>query len=388
MRNLVLFDEPNIREQLYPVSLTRCIGEIRVGIGTIMEKWQHFLEGSVSSMTESYLQEKYGIFVADDNWFIASHILPNQELATSILDLKPRESLFHGRQLLSYRGPDWKGRIENRIIKEYKGYLTCIQFPFNVFQLNEDQILSDLTWYTSGRKSMPVPPDTIILGGYPVFLEAGASLSACILNAQAGPIYIGKGATVMEGSCIRGPFAMLDNAEVRMGSKIYGATTLGPYSVVGGEVKNSVFFSHSNKPHDGYIGDAVIGEWCNLGANTNCSNLKNNVGPIRIWNQAARSYIPAGTKCGVIMGDFTRCGISTMLNTGTVIGVSCNIFGGDFPPKHIPSFSWGGAAKWMKYELEKALKDAGVWMEMKKKTMSRAEEIIFRHIYSNLSDYP
>jgi UDP-N-acetylglucosamine diphosphorylase/glucosamine-1-phosphate N-acetyltransferase len=381
MRNIVLFDEPTIREQLYPVSLTRSIAGIRVGIATIAEKWGHWLEGDISYQTEPYLQEKFPSHLTNDNWFIASHILPDKNIRVAVARLQPGETLYHLQHLIAFRGADWESRKHPSAKIEYTQPVDTITHPFHIFQHNSRELRHDFEWYIHNVTTRAIPAGTIILGKHPVVIAESAKLTACILNAEEGPIFIGEESLVMEGSCIRGPFAMLEGSVVKMGSKIYGATTLGPHSMAGGEIKNAVFTGYSNKSHDGYLGDAVIGEWCNLGANTNVSNLKNNIGTIRVWSEAVKSYIVAGKKCGVIMGDYSRCGISTMLNTGTVIGVSCNIFGGDFPPKHIPSFSWGGASKWMNYELEKALQDAAAWMELKKVKMTKSDENILSHIH-------
>ncbi len=375
MRNIVLFDEPAVSLQLYPFSLTRPIGAFRIGITTIAEKWENYLQGAVSFQASAYLRERFPLHTEKDNWFIAAHVLPDPSLVAAIENLQQGDALWNRQELLAFRSGAFE-EAEKLRRKDYDQPYYKIEYPFHLFHFNERMLQLDFASLTKNRNSAPVPDSNRVSGREKIFIEAGAVVECSILNATNGPIYIGKDATIMEGSLIRGPFAMNENAVVKMGARIYGATTLGPACTAGGEIKNALFFGYSNKGHDGYLGDAVIGEWCNLGANTNCSNLKNNTGVVQVWNEYLQSFIPAGKKCGLLMGDYSRSGIGTMFNTGTITGVSCNIFGGDFPPKHIPSFSWGGAAGWMKYEYDRAVKDAKAWMELKGKTMTAAEEKI------------
>jgi len=252
--------------------------------------------------------------------------------------------------------------------------------PWHIFQFNAEALVDDYTLLTSGAVSQPIPPTVQAIAPENIFIEEGAVLQHCILNASTGPIYIGARAEIMEGSLIRGPFALCEGATVKMGTKIYGSTTVGPYSVVGGEIKNSVIFGYSNKGHDGYLGDAVIGEWCNLGAGTSNSNLKNNAAEVRVWDEPTRQFISAGTKCGLLMGDYSRSAINTSFNTGTVTGVCCNIFGEGLTPKCIPSFSWGYSQS-PKYELEKALRDIAGWKRLKGHTLSDAEIQKLKYIF-------
>jgi len=244
--------------------------------------------------------------------------------------------------------------------------------PWHIFQLNAEALVDDYALLTSGRNSQPIPPSVQAIAPENIFIEEGAVLQYCVLNASAGPIYIGKGAEVMEGSLIRGPFALCEGATVKLGTKIYGATTIGPYSIAGGEIKNSVIFGYSNKGHDGYLGDAVIGEWCNLGAGTSNSNLKNNAREVQIWDIGSKRFVAAGTKCGLLMGDYSRSAINTSFNTGTVVGVCCNVFGEGLTPKYIPSFSWGFDNK-QKYQLDKALRDIASWKRFKGRELTGAE---------------
>lgn len=375
MRNIVLLDDPVISRQLYPFSLTRPIGAFRIGITTLAEKWAHHLQGNVSYHCAAYLQEKFPLKLETDNYFIGSHLLPVPALNEAIAGLKEGEALWKGPELLAFRGDHFENSKSLKRIN-YEKDLYPIAYPFHLFQLNEMMLNQDFDYLTKGRVSMPISSTNRVSGKERIFIEEGAKVECSVLIAAEAPVYIGKNATVMEGSLIRGPFAMGEGAVVKMGAKIYGATTLGPRCIAGGEIKNTLFFGYSNKAHDGYLGDSVIGEWCNLGANTNCSNLKNNAATVQVWNEYLQSFIPGGRKCGLLMGDYCRSGIGTMFNTGTVTGVSCNIFGGDFPPKHIPSFSWGGAAGWMKYEDNRAVRDAKSWMELKGESMTAAEEKI------------
>lgn len=252
--------------------------------------------------------------------------------------------------------------------------------PWHIFQFNAEALVDDYTLLTSGAVSQPIPPSVQAIAPENIFIEEGAILQHCILNASTGPIYIGARAEIMEGSLIRGPFALCEGATVKMGTKIYGATTVGPYSVVGGEIKNSVIFGYSNKGHDGYLGDSVIGEWCNLGAGTSNSNLKNNAAAVKVWDEPTGQFIAAGTKCGLFMGDYSRSAINTSFNTGTVVGVCCNIFGEGLAPKWIPSFSWGHSPS-SKYELGKALRDIAGWKRLKGHTLTDAEIQKLKYIF-------
>ncbi|HVB04219.1 MAG TPA: putative sugar nucleotidyl transferase [Chitinophagaceae bacterium] len=381
MRNIILQDDPVARERLFPFSLTRPIGEIQVGITTLAAKWAHYLGGTVSYGTADYLQEKYPCRLMDDNWFIYSHIISSPGLAISVMALKPGQGLSLKGMVFAWRSQRMPLSEELDLI-EYTGELRILEHPYHIFHFNGDLLRQDFQMLTRGRQSAEIAGSNRLLATEHIFLENGAIAEHCYLNATRGPIYLGKGAEVMEGAMIRGPFSMGEGSVVKMGATIYGATSLGPFCRMGGEIKNAVVFGYSNKAHEGYLGDAVIGEWCNLGANTNCSNLKNNVGNVKVWDAYRKTYRSAGTKCGLMMGDYSRSGISTMFNTGTVTGISCNIFGGDFPPKFIPSFSWGGAARWMKYDLEKAIGDARSWMKMKQQEMTGPEEDILKYLFS------
>ena len=255
-----------------------------------------------------------------------------------------------------------------------------IRYPWHLFSYNAEALRNDFALLTAGRVSQSIPSSVQAIAPENIFIEEGARLGFCVLNASAGPIYIGRDAEIMEGALIRGPFAGCEGATVKMGTKIYGATTLGPYCVAGGEIKNAIFFGYSNKGHDGYLGDAVIGEWCNLGAGTSASNVKNNAGDIKVCHPASGAYLSAGTKCGLLMGDYSRTAINTSFTTGTVAGVCCNIFGGGLPPKYIPDFSWGQDGG-TRYDWDKALRDIGSWKKLKNRELTGEEILTLKHIF-------
>jgi len=383
-RRYILFDTP-ARDLLYPFTHTRPVAAIRVGILTIKEKWERWLHASASFLTLPYLQEKFplqSIHAEDQCVLINGHILPDTSLVAAINALETGQELYMDNVLLAkvVLGNDWQLYGSGHRVN-YQESVQQLTYPWDIFRLNDGALRQDFSLLTAGRTSAPVPASNQVSGAENIFLEAGAVVEHSILNGKTGPIYIAKGAEVMEGCLIRGPLALCEGAMLKMGTKIYGATTLGPGSVGGGEIKNVVMFGYSNKGHDGYLGDAVLGEWCNLGGNTTNSNLKNNASTVRVWVEARKEAIPAGTKCGLIMGDFSRSGIGTMFNTGTVIGVSCNIFGGEFPPKFVPSFSWGGAAPEV-YREQEALRDARQWMQFKGQQLGDVEERVLKAVYA------
>ncbi|HVI47353.1 MAG TPA: putative sugar nucleotidyl transferase [Chitinophaga sp.] len=381
-RNYILFDTP-ARELLYPFTHTRPIAACRVGILTIQEKWEHWLGAAVSHFTVQHLQEKFPLRNGEENTMnilLSGHILPDANIVAAVKAMQPDQELYKDNQLIA---KSLQGREVHLLAtgdrKNYTKAIACIQMPWDIFQLNDKAIRDDFALLTQGRESAPIPATNQVVNRDQVFIEPGATVECSLLNAASGPVYIGKNAIVMEGCLIRGPLALCEGAVLKMGAKIYGATTLGPFCTGGGEIKNSVMFGYSNKGHDGYLGDAVIGEWCNLGANTSCSNVKNNGGNVKVWLEARGEAAIAGFKNGVLMGDYSRCGINTMLNTGTVIGVSCNIFGAHFPPVFVPSFSWGGDAT---YRLPEALRDAAAWMKMKNKQLDMADSRILEAVYA------
>ncbi|MBC9931880.1 putative sugar nucleotidyl transferase [Chitinophaga qingshengii] len=383
-RNYILFDTPE-RDLLYPFTHTRPIAACRVGILTIQEKWEHWLGADVSHFTVPYLQEKYPLQRGGDttvNILISGHIMPDAALVAAIGELAPDEELYKDNRLIAKKIQGREVHLLPAVSrKNYTGPVAGIFRPWDIFMQNDRAIREDFARLTEGRSSAPLPEGCQVSHPENIFLEPGAAVHCSILNAATGPIYIGRNALIMEGCAVRGPLALGEGAVLKMGTKIYGATTLGPYCIGGGEIKNSVFFGYSNKSHDGYVGDAVIGEWCNLGGNTNCSNVKNNAAVVKVWMEAKQATEPAGQKCGVMMGDFSRTGINTMLNTGTVVGVSCNIFGAGFPPAFMPSFSWGHQVGMTAYRLPEALRDAAAWMAFKGRQLEDTDRKVLEAIF-------
>lgn len=385
--NFILFDEPVTRKRLLPFTFTRPVSEIRIGIMTIREKWEKISGQKMSVITEDYLAKKFpmGFSKKEDNIWINGSVLPSPELFKNIKSLKKNEGLKSGDTLIAVNSGSSK--LENFVAKtkskEWKGdSILKINHFWDIFSLNGKAIEQDYKLLTKGKKSAKVSKTNILIGKN-IFIEKGAKLECVVLNATEGPIYIGKGSELMEGSMIRGPFALCEGSTIKMGAKIYGPTTIGPHSKVGGEVSNSVIFGYSNKGHDGFLGNSVIGEWCNLGADTNTSNLKNNYSVISVYDYTSQKMVSTGLIfCGLMMGDHSKCSINTMFNTGTVVGVCANIFGGDFPPKFVPSFSWGGAGGFAKYELDKAFETASRVFERRHKQFDKTEKDILKEVFS------
>lgn len=390
-RNYILFDTP-ARDLLFPFTHTRPVAACRVGILTIREKWEHYLDTEVSYLTVPYLQEKYPLVQVDEkvNVLINGHVLPSEALIHAIHSLEAGQELLQDDKVLArvvmkedleVSGmQQWVSISADETKRIYfQGTVHDIRVPWDITSLSDRAIRDDFEALTRGRISAPIPGNNQV-SGTQIFIEPGAVVSHSILNATTGPIYIGRNAEVMEGCLIRGPFSLGEGGVLKMGTKIYGATSLGPGCMGGGEIKNVTMFGYSNKGHDGYLGDAVLGEWCNLGGSTTSSNLKNNGSIINVWMEARKETWPAGRKCGLLMGDYSRSGIGTLFNTGTVAGVSCNIFGGDIPPKFIPSFSWGREP----YRLKEALKDAAVWMQFKGQSLRDVEERLLTAVYQSI----
>jgi UDP-N-acetylglucosamine diphosphorylase/glucosamine-1-phosphate N-acetyltransferase len=352
--NKVFVTDSEIKDNLFPFTLIRSVADIRVGILTIREKWEAYLGSPVLSKEDAS-------DIPVNASILSANIIPSKQFV---------ESLFDEEGNLS-ESPDWNA-------------VKIVQFPWHIFLWNDWALRQDYELVTAGRQSAPLSPTVQTVNGGNIFVEPGAVLSHCIINAEHGPVYIGKNAVVMEGAAIRGPFALCEGSVVKMGSKIYGATTVGPYSVVGGEIKNSVIFGYSNKAHDGYLGDSVIGEWCNLGAGTSNSNLKNNAGEVKIYNNISKELVPSGLmKCGLMMGDYSRAAINTSFNTGTIVGVSANIFGEGLIPKFIPSFTWG-TKSYDKYEFDKALNDIENWKKLKNASLSEPEKTQLKLIFDQI----
>ncbi len=372
MKNIILFDDDNWRH-LLPITYMRPLGDIRVGILTMGEKWAKILEANISYITQDHLSVKFPVSLSDDNLLINSACFPTPKLQEYIVNLKLNESIMYNDELIAARlnKTQFVKLIENEEADEIKAIdisdlENCIEkitTTYQIFQLNGREIKSDFELITKGRTSAKLSDTNKVIGNNPIFLEEGVECEFNIFNTNAGPIYIGKDCIVMEGSMIRGPFAMGEKSVIKMGSKIYSDTTLGPGCKVGGEVQNVVFQANSSKGHDGYLGNSVIGEWCNFGAGTNNSNLKNSYDEVKLWSYVQERFVKTGLQfCGLIMGDHSKCAISTTFNTGTVVGVCTNIFGAGFPRNFIPSFSWGGPHGYTTYDIKKAIETAKLVM--------------------------
>lgn len=380
----VLVDHRKEWSNLRPLTLTKPVSFLRIGILRIFEKWEKHLNQVVKIKTVQTYLESFNTFSAsEDAIYINSSILPNKNLAQAISKLKAGESLYRNGTLIASSKGSAQSKFETEV--HFEEDILKIEFPWDIFKLNEIALAEDFKLLTEGRKSESISSTNTILGSLDnIFLEKGAKVEAAILNPDGGYIYLAENAEIMEGSVVRGSLALCEEASLKLATKIYGATTIGPHSKVGGEVNNSVIQGFTNKGHDGFLGNSVLGEWCNLGADTNNSNLKNNYGEVRAWNYEKNDYIDTNLQfLGLIMGDHTKCGINTMFNTGTVTGVFANIFGGDFPSKYIPSFSWGGSAGFQKYEFDKAIEVAKAVMSRRKIELSQADYDILEYIYKN-----
>lgn len=389
MNKLIFTEEFCQPENLHPFTLTRQIQDIRVGILTIREKWERMTGfTSYDKKEDDYkdLERSVNIDEAIGEgicYMVHGNVLPTRKLVKTMLKLK------NGEFLATQAGNGIVYRISKQeIIDRYKikvGQAVTLeepvmqlQYPWDIFQLNDLAIRQDFALLTKGRKSQRVPSGNQVIKPGQLFIERGARVGHSIINASTGPVYIGRNAEVMEGCIIRGPFAMGEGSCLKMGAKVYGATTLGPFCVAGGEIKNSVLFGYSNKAHDGYLGDSVVGEWCNMGAGTTNSNLKNNASEVRVWTPGGE--LNAGIKCGVMMGDYSRTAVNTAINTGTVIGVGCNVFGPGLTPKYVPSFSWGSDGV-QRYDFEKAVLDIADWKKLKKQVLNDDEKSILKYVF-------
>lgn len=388
--NYILFDDTS-RDSLKPLSYIRPVCDIRVGIMTIREKWEKYLDTKTSTLTEAYLSKKYPIELSDSMILINGSICPTDELVEEIKKLSLNQVLVFDDEsgdshiIAIYKTKDdfISDSDESEKI-EYKKEFTRIVNTWDIFVHNDKEIRKDFDLITKGRKSAKISETNKLINPDNIFVEEGAKIECSSLNATEGPIYIGKDAEIMEGSMVRGPFVMCDHSVLKLGTKIYGATTIGPYAKVAGELANVVIFGYSNKAHDGYIGSSVIGEWCNIGADSNASNLKNTYEEVRLWSIEKNTFVPTGqTFCGTIFGDHTKCGINTMFNTGTVLGISSNVFGHGYQRNFIPSFAWGGNAGLKLYELEKALEVARRMMARRDVELSKEDEDILKYIYQS-----
>ncbi|WP_062059071.1 GlmU family protein [Aquimarina longa] len=386
--NYILFDGAS-RNALLPFTYTRPVAEIRVGILTIREKWERHLGYSTSTVTEDYLSEKFPMVELEKNVMINASCLPSEELVEIIKTLKSDQAIFHNDEPIAFYVNEGKEvDFENYEIIRCDFDVLKIQYTWDIFAKNDQAIKDDFKLVTEGRESQIIPESNNVIASENIFIEEGVELEFTTLNASKGPIYIGKNAKILEGSLIRGPFSLGDYSVVKMGAKIYGATTVGPYSKIGGEVNNSVLFGYSNKGHEGYLGNSVLGEWCNIGADTNVSNLKNNYAEVRLWSYETEGFAKTGLQfCGLMMGDHSKCGINTMFNTGTVIGVNSNIFGSGFPRNFIPSYSWGGSSGFTTYLTKKAFEVAKVVMSRRDIEFTEEDEKILNHIFEETAQW-
>lgn len=376
MKNIILFDPVEARANLLPLTLTRPMALLRHGITTIAEKWQKAIPGAYSYSTQDYLSMKYPMVEAadGDNLFIAGNLHPDEQLVEAILSLELGEALTLGEEIIARRGNG-----EPVSSKAYEGAPLAVNQVWDLFMLNDEALRRDFATLTSGRESQPLS-DTCRLIGDPsqLFIEKGATVEGAIINVTKGPVYVGRDAEIMEGACLRGPIALCEHAVVNMGGKIYGATTLGPYCKVGGELNNVIMTGYSNKAHDGFLGNAVIGEWCNLGAGCTASNLKNTYAPVRVWNMSMESFVKTDLQfCGLIMGDHSKAGINTMFNTATVVGVGVNFYGAGFPRTFIPSFTEGSTLGMKPVIMDRFFDTASRMMARRHKELTPIDKEIF-----------
>jgi UDP-N-acetylglucosamine diphosphorylase/glucosamine-1-phosphate N-acetyltransferase len=391
--NYILFDDGAWNE-LLPLTFTRPVSEVRVGILTIREKWEHLLKVDFSFLTQDYLSERYLLQKDELNILINGSVIPNAELIEAIQNLKDGELLMDGNLVLAAcLKADEISLVQQEKIKSdkiitFSGEYDRVFKSYDIFSLNDKILREDFKLITDGRESQAISDTVNVLGKENIFIEEGASVEFASLNAHKGPIYIGKDAEIMEGSLVRGPLAMCEHSVLNMGAKVYGATTLGPYCKCGGELNNVVMFGYSNKAHDGFLGNAVLGEWCNIGADTNNSNLKNNYSQVKLWNYVTQNFARTGLQfCGTIMGDHSKLGINTMLNTGTVIGVSSNVFGAGFPRNFIPSFAMGGNHGFKEYRLNATFEVAELVMQRRGKEFDDIDKRILTHIFEMTKEY-
>jgi len=387
--NYILFDG-EVRNNLLPFTYTRPVADIRIGILTIREKWEKHLGFTTTTLTEEYLEEKYPMVEMDENILLNASFLPTPTLVDKVKNLTENQAIFKGEDVIAFFTTNTQEEVNFNTYTqiEFDEELIQIKNTWDIFSKNDVAIQLDFDLLTKGRTSQPIPEGVQVIHKENIFIEEGASILFSSLNASEGPIYIGKNTLIMEGSHIRGPFALCDDAIVKMGTKIYGATTIGPKSKAGGEINNSVIFANSNKGHEGFLGNSVLGEWCNLGADTNTSNLKNNYAEVKLWNYNSQSFTKTGLQfCGLMMGDHSKCSINSMFNTGTIVGVSANIFGSGFPRNFIPSFSWGGANGFTTYQIKKVIEVATVVFSRRNQVFDATEQKILTHIFEKTKPF-
>ncbi len=387
--NYILFDGEH-RDALLPFTYTRPVADIRIGILTIREKWEKYLGSTTTTVTEEYLEEKYPMVELENNIMINASFLPTQKIVDQIENLEENHAIYQGEEILAFHSKETQEQVDLTTYTKIECADNFLQIKntYDIFSLNGIALQADYDLLTKDNKSQEIPESVNCINKESIFIEEGATINFAYLNASQGPIYIGKDAEIMEGSMIRGPFALCNNSTLKMGAKIYGATTIGPYCKVGGEVNNAVFFGYANKGHDGFLGNSVIGEWCNLGADTNNSNLKNNYAEVKLWSYQTERFAKTGLQfCGLMLGDHSKCGINTMFNTGTIVGVSANIFGGNFPRNFIPSFSWGGSSGFTTYQMNKVKEVTKVVMQRRNLEFNEVEQKILQHIFKITDKY-
>ena len=385
--NYILFDS-DVRNALLPFTYTRPLADIRIGILTIREKLEKFLGFTTTSITEEYFENKYPMVELDKNILINASFLPSKNLVKQVSNLSNNQAIFKDEQVIAFFTSDTQEHVDFDSYEqlEFKEEVLQIKNTWDIFSLNDKAIKADFDLLTEGRTSQPIPNGVHTIQEENIFIEKGAIISYSSLNASKGPIYIGKDSEIMEGSLVRGPFALGENSILKMGTKVYGATTVGPFCKVGGEINNSVLFGYSSKGHEGFLGNSVLGEWCNIGADSNTSNLKNNYAEVKLWNYQEERFTNTGLQfCGLMMGDHSKCGINTMFNTGTVIGVSANVFGSGFPRNFVSSFSWGGAAGFTTYQIKKVFEVAKVVMKRRGIELTETDKKILLHVFDETS---
>jgi len=387
--NYILFDESVVRTNLLPLTFMRPVADIRIGILTIREKWEKHLKKKTSTLTESYLSRKFPIIKERENVLINGSVCPNDEIIKAVKSLKPNQIIVHGDTIIALHVTeedlDRVGDTASEGIEEItiQNAPLKITYTWDAFAKNDAAIREDFELVTASRKSQKVSETNRCVSPENIFIEKGAKVECAIINASTGPVYIGKDAEVMEGAVIRGPFSLGEHAQVKVLAKIYGPTTIGPYCRVGGEVNNSVFFAFSNKAHDGFLGHSVISEWCNIGADSNTSNLKNTYDYVRLWSYGKQTFVNTHLQfCGLIMGDHSKCAINTMFNTGTVVGVNANIFGSGFQRNFIPSFTWGGTSGHSNYNVNKAIEVAEIVFKRRHKVFDETERDLLTSVYN------
>jgi UDP-N-acetylglucosamine diphosphorylase/glucosamine-1-phosphate N-acetyltransferase len=387
--NYVLFDS-DVRTALLPFTHTRPVADIRIGILTIREKWEKYLGLTTTTITAAHLEEKYPMVEMEENILINASFCPTAALVDMVKKLAKNEAIFKGEDVIAFYTTDQQEEVnfDSYTQFEFEEELIQIKNTWDIFSNNGKAIQQDYELVTEDRTSEPIPVGVQVLNKENIFIEVGAEILFATLNASEGPIYIGKNAQIMEGASIRGPFAMGENSVLKMGAKIYKDTTLGPSCKIGGEVSNAVIFGYSSKGHDGYLGNSVIGEWCNIGAGTSTSNLKNNYAEVKLWDYETGRFAKTGLQfCGLMMGDHSKCAINTMFNTGTVIGVSANIFGSGFPRNFVPSYSWGGAAGFVTFQMAKVYEVVIAVMQRKSLTFEEIDQKILDAVFEETKQY-